>query len=254
MADDFESFNTALAGGAPNGRPPRAGRSHANGWSRCAGAAGLLSALGGAGLTVDAVAPGRIPGFQSVRPAVWVGLSVGFAALSLLLVVLARLRPSARGRRSVGAAGIVLLVCGLLFTGCGLLLERSFPEGLIKAPIRDEAPVDQPDAMDRGIDKAVRPCTAGWQSMSVGDYPGVSVVRYCKDPSVAWASFDNGSAVSIYRAPVQGKFKELVSKRGGAQANADWCLLSGGRWMVVGLRADMVRLQAAWGGELASIG
>ncbi|MCT6900846.1 MAG: hypothetical protein M3Z40_07345, partial [Bifidobacterium sp.] len=222
---------------------------HANIWSRFAAVTGLVSALAGAALLAHAIAPSRLGVIGQVGISAWVGVSVAFALLTIILVIIARHSGPVPNRPSVGSAGIILLISGMLLTLAGLLIAGSSPKGIIKAPARDEAPISSPQAMTGGIDKAVGQCASGWHDISPGGYVGISQARYCTDTTMAYVVFDNDSAASLAKGPIRASVPDLLSRYGGGLQPKDLWLLTGKRWMVVGSKAQVTGLQSQWGGQ-----
>ena len=261
MADGFNQLDQRLADsgydeGLPASYPPRPDIderpiqiAHANIWSRFAAVTGLVSALAGAALLAHAIAPSRLGVIGQVGISAWVGVSVAFALLTIILVIIARHSGPVPNRPSVGSAGIILLISGMLLTLAGLLIAGSSPKGIIKAPARDEAPISSPQAMTGGIDKAVGQCASGWHDISPGGYVGISQARYCTDTTMAYVVFDNDSAASLAKGPIRASVPDLLSRYGGGLQPKDLWLLTGKRWMVVGSKAQVTGLQSQWGGQ-----
>ena len=262
MADGFNQLDQRLADsgydeGLPASYPPRPDIderpiqiAHANIWSRFAAVTGLVSALAGAALLAHAIAPSRLGVIGQVGISAWVGVSVGFALLTIILVAIARHSgPVPINRPSVGSTGIILLICGMLLTVAGLLIAYSSPKGIIKAPERDEAPISSPQAMTGGIDKAAGQCASGWHDISLGGYVGISQARYCTDTTMAYVVFDNDSAASLAKGPIRASVPDLLSRYGGGLKPQDLWLLTGKRWMVVGSKTQVTGLQGQWGGQ-----
>ncbi len=262
MADGFNQLDQQLADsgydeGLPDSFPPRPDIderpiqiAHANIWSRFAAVTGLVSTLAGAALLAHAIAPSRLGVIGQVGISAWVGVSVGFALLTIILVAIARHSgPVPINRPSVGSTGIILLICGMLLTVAGLLIAYSSPKGIIKAPERDEAPISSPQAMTGGIDKAAGQCASGWHDISLGGYVGISQARYCTDTTMAYVVFDNDSAASLAKGPIRARVPDLLSRYGGGLQPQDLWLLTGKRWMVVGSKTQVTGLQGQWGGQ-----
>ena len=261
MADGFNQLDQRLADsgydeGLPDSYPPRPDIderpiqiAHANIWSRFAAVTGLVSALAGAALLAHAIAPSRLGVIGQVGISAWVGVSVAFALLTIILVVIARHSGAVTNRPSVGSTGIILLICGTLLTVAGLLIANSSPKGIIKAPERDEAPISSPQAMSGDIDKAAGQCASGWHDISLGGYVGISQARYCTDTTMAYVVFDNDSAASLAKGPIRARVPDLLSRYGGGLRPQDLWLLTGKRWMVVGSKTQVTGLQGQWGGQ-----
>ena len=261
MADGFNQLDQRLADsgydeGLPASYPPRPDIderpiqiAHANIWSRFAAVTGLVSALAGAALLAHAIAPSRLGVIGQVGISAWVGVSVAFALLTIILVVIARHSGTVPNRPSVGSTGIILLICGMLLTVAGLLIANSSPKGIIKAPERDEAPISSPQAMSGAIDRAAGQCASGWHDISLGGYVGISQARYCTDTTMAYVVFDNDSAASLAKGPIRARVPDLLSRYGGGLRPQDLWLLTGKRWMVVGSKTQVTGLQSQWGGQ-----
>ncbi|MBH9984049.1 hypothetical protein [Bifidobacterium asteroides] len=262
MADGFNQLDQRLADsgydeGLPASYPPRPDIderpiqiAHANIWSRFAAVTGLVSALAGAALLAHAIAPSRLGVIGQVGISAWVGVSVAFALLTLILVVIARHSGPVPNRPSVGSAGIILLICGMLLTLAGLLIASSSPKGIIKAPARDDAPIGSPQAMTDGIDKAAGQCASGWHDVSLGGYVGISQAQYCTDTIMAYVVFDNDSAATLAKGPIRARVPDLLSRYGGGLQPQDLWMLTGKRWMVVGSRTQVTEVQGQWGGQV----
>ena len=261
MADGFNQLDQRLADsgydeGLPASYPPRPDIderpiqiAHANIWSRFAAVTGLVSALAGAALLAHAIAPSRLGVIGQVGISAWVGVSVAFALLTIILVVIARHSGTVPNRPSVGSTGIILLICGMLLTVAGLLIANSSPKGIIKAPERDEAPISSPQAMSGDIDRAAGQCASGWHDISLGGYVGISQAQYCTDTTMAYVVFDNDSAASLAKGPIRARVPDLLSRYGGGLRPQDLWLLTGKRWMVVGSKTQVTGLQSQWGGQ-----
>jgi len=229
---------------------------HANIWARLAIITGLASVLAGLALLAHAVAPTRLGVIGRVAISAWAGASLGFALLTVVLVIVARHTYMPAGRsRSLGSGGIVLLLCGVLFTVAGLVIAEGHPQGLIKAKEVDAAPIDSAQAMTQGIDRAVGSCSSGWQEAGVDRFVGVSHFRYCASNKVAYMVFNNDSAASLAKGPIRSQAANLLDRYGGGEAlsASDMRLLSGKRWVVIGNADQMSRLQADWGGQMQSL-
>ena len=262
MADGFNQLDQRLADsgydeGLPASYPPRPDIderpiqiAHANIWSRFAAVTGLVSALAGAALLAHAIAPSRLGVIGQVGISAWVGVSVAFALLTIILVIIARHSGPGPNRPSVGSAGIILLICGMLLTLAGLLIASSSPKGIIKAPARDDAPIGSPQAMTDGIDKAVGQCASGWHDVSLGGYVGISQAQYCTDTTMAYVVFDNDSAATLAKGPIRARVPDLLSRYGGGLQPQDLWVLTGKRWMVVGSRTQVTEVQGQWGGQV----
>lgn len=268
MADGFNQLDQQLTDseydqGLPAAYPPSSDTDerpiqfqHANVWGRFAIVTGLVSLLAGLALLAHAIAPTRLGVIGQVAVSAWAGASLGFAILTVVLVIIARHTDTSTGRhRTVGSAGIILLLCGVLFTVTGVILADGHPQGLIKAKEVDAAPIGSAQAMSRDIDRAVGTCASGWQDADVDGVVGVSWFRFCASNKMGYLVFSNDSAASLVEGPVRSRSAELIDKYSGGQGLpvADIQVLSGKRWMVIGNRGQMTRLQADWGGHMDSL-
>lgn len=267
MADGFEYLDDRLEDGAdgvpPVSYPPRRqgyrpsdGYAQPNVWSRFAAVTGLVSGLSGLAFMLHALAPAKLSHLGKVADSAWIGVSLGFAFLTLILVIVARHADTVpRGRRRVGSTGIVLLLCGILFTLGGVLAGNVIPQGVAKQPLPDHAPTTSVPSMNQGIDRAVQTCGSGWKDPGLQSYPGVSQAQYCKSNMMGYVVFDNPSFLSMYQPSIRGKIKDLIGQYGdNAPKDTDWSLLTGGKWLVFGTKDQMLKVQKQWGGTLTPIG
>lgn len=268
MADGFNQLDQRLMDGEhdeglPAAYPPRPDTDerpiqfqHANVWARFALVTGVVSVLSGLALLAHAIAPTRLGVIGQVAVSAWAGASLGFALLTVVLVIIARQTDSSDGgRRSVGSGGIVLFLCGVLCTVAGLVIADGHPQGLIKAKDVDAAPIGSAQAMSKGIDRAVGVCSSGWQEAGADGFAGVSDFRFCASNKIGYMVFSNDSAASLARGPIRSQAVNLVERYGGGEvlSESDIRLLSGKRWVVIGNTDQMARLRSDWGGHMDSL-
>lgn len=223
-------------------------------WLRgLAGLCGLLSVAAGLVSAVHAVAPATLPSVPRSLP---MPLAVGLAVAAFVLVVIARVRlPKSVSRRGVGTVAVVTGVFGLMLAGGGLLLTSMIPQGIIKAPVRDEAPVASVTQMEHGLEQAAGPCGGGWRELGAGSYPGVSQAAACADTRVAFVTFESKAAASMGRSAAQSTIAQLLREHANdAQTQGDWYTLNGPLWMAVGQKNDMAALRKSWGGTMQALG
>jgi disulfide bond formation protein DsbB len=250
------ALNAEYAGPAGQGQGhghKRASRP-ANRWLRgLAGLCGLLSVAAGLVGVVHAVAPASLPSVPRSLP---VPLAIGLAVIAFVLVIIARVGlPKGVSRRGVGTIAVVTGVLGLMLAGGDLLVTNMVPEGIIKAPVRDDAPTTSTTQMEHDLEQAAGPCSSGWRELGAGSYPGVSQAAACIDTRVAFVTFDSKAAASMERSAAQSMIAQQLRKRANdAQAQGDWYTLNGPLWMAVGQKNDMTTLHKTWGGTLEALG
>lgn len=229
---------------------------HANVWGRFAMVTGLVSALAGLAMLAHAIAPARLGVIGQVAVSAWAGVSLGFALLTVVMVIIAKHADTTTDRhRAVGSAGIILLLCGILFTVAGVIIANGHPQGLIRAKEIDTAPIDSAQAMTRGIDRAAGTCASGWQDGYTGSFVGISQFRFCPSNKVGYVVFSDDSSASLAKGPILSQGRKLMDKYTGSQgfSASDRRLLSGKRWVVIGNTDQMTKLQTDWGGHMDSL-
>jgi hypothetical protein len=181
--------------------------------------------------------------------------AAALAVLALVLGIVARFRvPRFQRSHAIGSWSIVCFVCALLLIAGGFVVQNLFPEGIIKATVRDEAPTTSVTEMQQGMEKSAGTCTDGWQSMAVSEYPGVSSIEACKSPRMAFIVFSNTSAAGLYRGAAEQKIASLLSEYSDkAQAQGDWRILNGKQWMVFAEASNIQKLQKLWGGSISTV-
>lgn len=267
MADGFNQLDQRLEEsqyeqGPPASYPPRPDTDdrpiqfqHANVWGRFAVVTGLVSALAGLALLAHAIAPRRLGIIGQVAVSAWAGVSLGFALVTVALVIIARHTDPGEGRsHKVGTAGIVLLLCGILFTLAGFIISSGQPDGFIREKKVDRAPIDSAQTMTREMDQILGPCPSDWKDMDPDGLVGVSQIRFCSGSKVGYVVFSNDSAASLAKGPIRSQVGRLMDQYGGQEVPIeDLRVLSGKRWMVVGNREQVNKLQAAWGGQIETL-
>lgn len=225
-------------------------------WGVLCAVAGGCAALTGAAVLFRALAPQIAPWLAAIDDtSVYVAAAV-CSAVTAVFVVIARVRARNRNRHTRSTRwGVLAIVITLVLTGLAAAVGTMFPDGLIAAPIRDEAPIGDQTAMEQGIDAtSADGCADGWQSISSTGYPGVTAIRMCASSRVAYATFDNDAALPLYRMPLEAQATSMLDERAGELADAEWATLSGPKWIVVGEQDRLEALQRSWGGELAGLG
>ncbi|MBT1181821.1 hypothetical protein JS531_07620 [Bifidobacterium sp. CP2] len=277
MADDFDHLEddyeqagrvpargrTRPATASPGIRPHetiyRVGE-RADTGSRVCSALALLTGLGsialGGASAAHELAPayldpnGTVPGrFIAIACATLIGVT-------LILVIAAKAsRPRNTSRRGTGATGLVAMFLAVLLLALGVVVGILFPAGLIRPAMRDEAPVGSEDGMRYSIERVTGTCEGGWTDVDVHAYPGVQVVAVCPTTRVAYALFESDTAAGLYRTPLETKVVELLDEHADdTQAQGDWCMLTGGRWVAFGGKDAMTLLEQEWGGKLDTVG
>lgn len=215
---------------------------------------GLLSVVASAASAVHEIAPYAISVLVKV-PGRYIALTAAvLIGCTLLLVIIARATMPRRSTHGgVGAGGIVSLVLSIVLLAIGVAAGVLFPAGLIQ-PDNDKAPVEDVAQMEQGIEQSAGACTSGWQGIDTGGVPGITTVQMCADTRVAFVAFDSDTAAAVGKAPIESKIAELLGEHADdAQAQGDWRLLSGKRWMVFGEAGKMTALQQQWGGDLTAV-
>ena len=176
------------------------------------------------------------------------------AALTLVLVIIARLR-AARNRRKTRSTiwGILAIVLALMLSAGAYALQTIAPEGVAKPPVRDEAPISDTQAMQSGVEAVYGSCADGWQHIDASQFPGVSSIQYCLDTRTAYATFDNDTAYAALAPMIQSKAAELLSEHSGEAQGTQWATIAGKRWVVVGEKTKAKQLEKAWGGTITDI-
>lgn len=236
------------------GNGSRTGGSASGVWGKLCAVSGTLAVLAGAALVCRAVAPAAVPVLSGVSLHSLMLMGVALAVLTVVLVVVARVRASSRNRHTRSTVwGILAIVLSLMLVGGGLAVNTIFPDGIIQPPVRDEAPVGDAAAMRQGVESAFGACVDGWQTVDASSYPGVESIDYCIGTRVAYATFDGDSMIGLYTPAIRSKASELLSQHSGEAGDTQWASLAGGRWIIVGNKEGAERLHRAWGGTLTDI-
>lgn len=218
---------------------------------------GLLAVVAAASSFVHEVAPAVIGVLEPVRGRYIVFTAAGLIALTMSLVIIARLTmPKRASHHGVASGGIIMMLCASLILILGIVIGILFPLGIIQPQTRDDAPVDDLSAMEQQIDQVAGDCTSGWYALNSGGLPGISGIEVCADTRVAFVSFDSAASAVLSLAPLESQLVEVVGQSDTADAAADlssWRLLSGERWVVFGAVDTMTALQEQWGGELSEL-
>lgn len=224
--------------------------------SRVAVVLGLL-AVGTAGLWLAyAVAPTKMPAFTAVFADERSGIAAAaFAILSLILGITARLLvPREIRSHSIGSWSIVCFFATLVLIGCTLVVQNLFPNGIIQETVRDEAPSSSVSGMEQGMEQTAGTCVDGWTAIGVSEYPGVSSIKVCKNPRMAFIVFSNASAASLGRGIAEQKIASLLEQyQDNSQSQGDWRILNGKQWMAVAQASQIEALQKKWGGTVGTI-
>lgn len=205
--------------------------------------------------TVRAVAPGKLSQLAVVPVSALTAVACVFAVLAIILVIAARVADSKRRKRGyIGTTAIVLTALAGMLIASALVVGNFFPDGIIKASGRDNAPVNSVARMETDIEAATQRCTDGWQVMDVSGYPGMSTVAVCKTTRMAFVTFDSASAASMYHSAITSKISStLDSYSTDSRAQGDWCILSGERWIAFGQKSDIEALHEQWGGTISTV-
>lgn len=215
----------------------------------------LVSLIAASCAAVRAVAPGKISQLAVLPVSGYTAIGCVFAILAVILVVAARVADSKRRQGGhAGTVAIVLTALAGMLIASALVVGNFFPDGIIKASGRDDAPINSVSRMETDIEASTQRCSDGWQSMDVSGYPGISAVAVCKTTRMAFVTFDSASAASMYRSAITSKISStLDSYSSDARAQGDWCLLSGERWIAFGQKSDIEALHDQWGGTISAV-
>ena len=215
----------------------------------------LLSLAAASCAALRAVAPGKLSQLAVLPVSAYTAIGCVFAVLAIILVVAARVADSKRRKGGhAGTAAIVLTALAGVLIASALVVGNFFPDGIIKASGRDNAPVNSTSRMESGIEEATERCSDGWQSMDVSGYPGISAVAVCKTTRMAFVTFDSASAASMYRGAITSKISStLDSYSTDSRAQGEWRILSGERWIAFGQKSDIEALHDQWGGAISTV-
>ncbi|MBT1167020.1 hypothetical protein [Bifidobacterium simiarum] len=239
--------------GKSGGRGERRG-SASGAWGKLCALFGLISVAVAVAVAAKGIAPETIPVIKDLPLDSLLIASGALIVVTIVLIVGARLRAKASGGRTRSTVwGVFAVVLSLLFSGCGLAVNTMFSDGLVTKPVRDEAPVTNAAAMRKGVESAYGACPGGWKPADASSYPGVKSIELCVNTRTAYATFENKSAVSVYRAPLQSKALELLETHSGEAAGSDWATLTGTTWVVVGKKQPAQKLSKAWGGTVEDL-
>ena len=202
-----------------------------------------------------AVAPGKLSQLAVLPVSAYTAIGCVFAVLAIILVVAARVADLKRRKGGhAGTAAIVLTAMAGVLIASALVVGNFFPDGIIKASGRDDAPVNSVSRMETDNEAATERCPDGWQSMDVSGYPGISTVAVCKTTRMAFVTFDSASAASMYRSAITSKISStLDSYSTDSRAQGDWRILSGERWIAFGQKSDIEALHDQWGGTISTV-
>lgn len=215
----------------------------------------LLSLAAASCAALRAVAPGKLSQLAVLPVSAYTAIGCVFAVLAIILVVAARVADLKRRKGGhAGTAAIVLTALAGVLIASALVVGNFFPDGIIKASGRDDAPVNSVSRMETDIEAATERCPDGWQSMDVSGYPGISTVAVCKTTRMAFVTFDSASAASMYRSAITSKISStLDSYSTDSRAQGDWRILSGERWIAFGQKSDIEALHDQWGGTISTV-
>lgn len=223
-------------------------------WGVLCAAAGCCAAIAGVIALVRAVAPDVVPLSKSIDDTTAYTVAGICALITAVLVVVARVHARSRHLYTRSTRwGIVAIAVAIMFTGLAAAVDTMFPNGLIEAAVRDEAPYSDQSAMDDAIDTiAEGACTGGWQNISSTGYPDATAFRMCSASLVAYATFDNDSALLDYQSSLVSQASTMMAERSD-QSDIQWYTLSGTRWIVIGQQEMLETLHQDWGGELVAV-
>lgn len=215
----------------------------------------LLSLAAASCAALRAIAPGKLSQLAVLPVSAYTAIGCVFAVLAIILVVAARVADSKRRKGGhAGTAAIVLTALAGVLIASALVVGNFFPDGIITASGRDNAPVNSTSRMESGIEEATERCSDGWQTMDVSGYPGMSAVAVCKTTRMAFVTFDSASAASMYRSAITSKISStLDSYSTDSRAQGDWRILSGERWIAFGQKSDIEALHDQWGGTISTV-
>ncbi len=215
----------------------------------------LLSLAAASCAALRAVAPGKLSQLAVLPVSAYTAIGCVFAVLAIILVVAARVADSKRRKGGhAGTAAIVLTALAGVLIASALVVGNFFPDGIIKASGRDDAPVNSVSRMETDIEAATERCSDGWQTMDVSGYPGMSAVAVCKTTRMAFVTFDSASAASMYRGAITSKISStLDSYSTDSRAQGEWRILSGERWIAFGQKSDIEALHDQWGGAISTV-
>ena len=215
----------------------------------------LLSLAAASCAALRAVAPGKLSQLAVLPVSAYTAIGCVFAVLAIILVVAARVADSKRRKGGhAGTAAIVLTALAGVLIASALVVGNFFPDGIIKASGRDDAPVNSVSRMETDIEAATERCSDGWQSMDVSGYPGISAVAVCKTTRMAFVTFDSASAASIYRSAITSKISSTLDGYStDSRAQGEWRILSGERWIAFGQKSDIEALHDQWGGAISTV-
>ena len=209
--------------------------------------------LVGAAAAVRAIAPAGVAQLEGYDVRRLGTIALYCAAGAVILVAVARVVAHIRsGRQGIASSAIILLVCAGMLAGGSLLVSNMFPAGIIKPQAADTAPVDNGSRMEREIEEVTGTCASGWREADPSSYPGVSYMAVCTSSRIAFITFDSKAAAAMDASPAKQKISEMLDQYASdPQEQADWQILSGDRWIAVGVDDDLVTLQRHWGGGLS---
>lgn len=238
----------------------RSGRRHraqtggetGKGLSVLAGVLGLASLVAAVVTVVHAIAPHK---WTLPSTSVMMVVAVLAALTAIVLTVIARRRARRSGaRKRPGTMAILTVVLAVLCMVLGLLIARMIPDGIVKPAVRDAAPVSSAQQMKTGVEQVGGVCAGGWHDVDASSYPGVNEISLCEDNRMAFVTFDTAASASMDRGFVKSAIaQQLQSHASDSRAKGDWRILNGGRWMVVGTRDPILKLQKLWGGSVESV-
>ncbi|WP_163198559.1 MULTISPECIES: hypothetical protein [Bifidobacterium] len=240
--------------GEDNRRSHRGARRPAAPWNPLCAVAGILTVLAGLAVAIRGVAPQMVPVVKDQTLTTWTIIAGVLAVLTLVLVIVARVTAPAGHRRSAASSwGILAIVLALLMMCAGLVTSNLFSEGVVKPEVRDEAPISNTEEMQSGVEGVFGACTTKWQSVNASQYPGVKAIYLCKQTRVAYAIFDNSSAIGLYKAPLATQASKLLDQYSGEVGSTKYAMLIGKQWILVGEQSKIEKLQHSWGGTINTI-
>ncbi|WP_369344172.1 hypothetical protein [Bifidobacterium aquikefiricola] len=216
---------------------------------------GLIAVILSVFFITRTIAPASLKFSDSLSMPILEAGSFVFSVLALIFVIAAKIshRRARQGGRK-GTWGIIAIVLALLITVCGLLIGNLFPQGVIQPKVSENAPVSSSKTMRKGIESSVGTCTGGWESLGTSSYPGLSLAELCKEPRMAYVTFENPTMASFERGAVNSKISDMLEEHSNnSEAQGDWRTLNGKTWLVFGEKANIEKLQKSWGGTIDTI-
>lgn len=215
---------------------------------------GLAAVLSGAAAAARAIAPKMLPVIEGQPTSTWLVTAIAASIITIILIIVARITaPYGRKRSAATTWGVIAVVLALLLSCLGFLVGNMFSDGIVKPAVRDEAPISDTAAMQKGMEGVFGACTSDWQNINASQYPGVKSIYLCTQTRVAYAVFDNDSAINLYKGPLATQASKLLDQHSGEVGSTKYAMLIGKRWVIVGEQSKIEKLQRSWGGTLNTI-